>query len=475
MSIKILGKQSLIYGFGHIVSRLVTFLLLPLYTNQFTPSEYGVIALFYTIVPLLNIVVRYGMGAAYLKNYVPANKNNRSAVLTNVIFSLFITGIPFLIIVYFFRDSLTMVLFGVNEPSYVMVMGLIIFLDSISSIPMLGYRAENQPNIFILFSMLNAGINMIFNFIFILLLKMNIEGVFFGNLVASVLLFILVLPFIIKRFDIDHLSKDRWSTIISFAIPFLPAGLFAMLMEVADRYILKLLTNLQTVGIYSAGYKVGVLMLLLANAFNMGWQPYFLEKKINFFSGDLYPRINTIVLSILGFVWLGLLFFADDLIRFEFFGFSFFGTEFLESLTIIPWISLGYFFYGFYLLQTPGMFLKNVPSYAAWTRLIGAITNIGLCFFLIPRYGALGAAYATCISFMVMAFSMYFINIRLIPVRLEMKKIMLIIFFILVGFISFHIFNDRLEINIVIMFFYLLCMIYFRIINLENLNKIIRN
>ena len=283
MSIKILGKQSLIYGFGHIVSRLVTFLLLPLYTNRFTPSEYGVIALFYTIVPLLNIVVRYGMGAAYLKNYVPANKNNRSAVLTNVIFSLFITGIPFLIIVYCLRDSLAMVLFGVNEPSYVMVMGLIIFLDSISSIPMLGYRAENQPNIFILFSMLNAGINMIFNFIFILILKMNIEGVFFGNLVASVLLFILVLPFIIKRFDIDRLSKDRWSTIISFAIPFLPAGLFAMLMEVADRYILKLLTNLQTVGIYSAGYKVGVLMLLLANAFNMGWQPYFLEKKINFF------------------------------------------------------------------------------------------------------------------------------------------------------------------------------------------------
>ena len=51
-----------------------------------------------------------------------------------------------------------------------------------------------------------------------------------------------------------------------------------MAMEVADRYILKLLTDLETVGIYNAGYKVGVLMLLLVNAFNMGWQPYFLEK-----------------------------------------------------------------------------------------------------------------------------------------------------------------------------------------------------
>ena len=66
MSIKLLGKQSLIYGFGHIITRLVTFfLLLPLYTNHFTPKEYGIVALFYTFVPLINIVVRYGMGAAF--------------------------------------------------------------------------------------------------------------------------------------------------------------------------------------------------------------------------------------------------------------------------------------------------------------------------------------------------------------------------------------------------------------------------
>ena len=66
MSIKLLGKQSLVYGFGHVITRLVTFLLLPLYTNKFTPEQYGIVALFYTFVPLLNIVVRYGMGAAFL-------------------------------------------------------------------------------------------------------------------------------------------------------------------------------------------------------------------------------------------------------------------------------------------------------------------------------------------------------------------------------------------------------------------------
>ena len=75
-----------------------------------------------------------------------------------------------------------------------------------------------------------------------------------------------------------------------------------MAMEVADRYILKLLTDLETVGIYNAGYKIGVLMLLVVNGFNMGWQPYFLEK--NFDSRNkIYPRINSIFWLILGFIW----------------------------------------------------------------------------------------------------------------------------------------------------------------------------
>ena len=100
MSIKTLGKQTLLYGFGHTITRLLTFLLLPLYTNQFSPNQYGVVALFYTFVPLLSIIMRYGMGAAFLKYYVPANNEKRIEIMTNVIVSLFITGILFLVLFY---------------------------------------------------------------------------------------------------------------------------------------------------------------------------------------------------------------------------------------------------------------------------------------------------------------------------------------------------------------------------------------
>ena len=471
MSIKLLGKQSLVYGFGHVITRLVTFLLLPLYTNKFTPEQYGIVALFYTFIPLLNIVVRYGMGAAFLKNYVPANKEDRMSIMTNVIISLFLTGIPFLILFYLFRENLSLVFFGVVKPSYVVMMGMIIFFDTIWSIPMLALRAENRPRLFILFSFLNVGVTLLCNLVFIIIFKMNIGSIFLSNLIASLIIFILVLPYIYQRFRFSSLSIVKWKTILSFALPFLPAGLFAMAMEVADRYILKLLTDLETVGIYNAGYKIGVLMLLVVNGFNMGWQPYFLEKNFDSRS-KIYPRINSIVLAILGFIWILLLFWTDDLIKTSFLGITFFGSDFFGSLNIIPWIGLSYFFYGFYHLQTPGVFLKNRPKYAAYTRLFGAFSNIGLCFLLIPMYGAVGAAYATCISFGLMALSMFFINRYLIFVKLEYKSLIIIFLLLFISYAAFSVYQDNSTVNLLIMFFYIAVIFYFKIINIQSLNKI---
>jgi O-antigen/teichoic acid export membrane protein len=159
---------------------------------------------------------------------------------------------------------------------------------------------------------------------------------------------------------------------------------------------------------------------------------------------------------------------ADDLIQLNIAGYSFFGEKFHASLPIIPWIALGYYFYGFYILQTPGIFLKNRPKYAALTRFIGALSNIGLCFLLIPKFGALGAAYATCASFLIMALLLYGINTRLYPIHLEWKKIGIILFSLIIGYVLFDIFNDSLIVNIAITFLYPFCLIGFGIVNLHN-------
>ena len=471
MSIRKLGKQSLIYGFGHVLARLVTFLLLPLYTNVFTAREYGVVALFYTFLSFMNVIMRYGLGAAFLKFYVSADNSEKNAIFTNVITSLFITGIPFFLVWHGCRNFLSPIILGVHEPSFISIMGIIIVLDTIWSIPLLGFRAENRPGTFIIFSLLNVGITIGLNLFLILQMNMGIDAIFLSNLSASLVIFLLSLPFIYQRFEFVLLSKERWKSILTFALPFLPAGLFSMAMEVADRYILKLLTDLSTVGIYNAGYKVGMLMMLAVTAFNFGWQPFFLEQGRESDQEEMFGKITTFVLAGLGFIWLMLLLWADDLIQLKIMGYSFFGEEFQQSLPIVPWIALGYLFYGFYVLQTPGIFLKDRPGIAAWTRLIGATSNILLCFLLIPLYGALGAAMATCFAFFIMFLVMYRWNTKLYPIQLEWKKLCFITVFLIGGFLVSNAANDNQFTNILITGLYPIGLIGFNVIRFDLLKE----
>ena len=467
MSIQTLGKQSLIYGFGHIMVRLVTFLLLPLYTNIFSAEEYGVVALFYTFLSFMNVILRYGMGAALLKFYVPADTDERKTIITNIIASLFLSGGLFLILFYMFRHMLAPIILGVNNPELITLMGIIIVFDTIWSIPMLVLRSENRPIQFISLSLLNVGITMGLNLVLILKMGMGIKAVFLSNLIASGILLLVSLPILGKRFNLSSLSVDRWKTILKFAMPFLPAGLFSMVMEVSDRYILKYLTDLSTVGIYNTGYKVGMLMMLVVTGFNMGWQPYFLQEGKSNYKDNVFSNIITYVCASLGFIWVLILIWSDKLIRIKLFGYSFIGEEFYDALPLVPWIALGYLFYGYYILQTPGIFLKDRPSIAAWTRLFGALINIGLNLFLIPIYGAWGAAISTCLSFFFMAVLMNVISNKLYPIKIKWPKISMIIIILLVSYALTKAFGDGIITGLLISIIYPLSLLGTGVVNLK--------
>ena len=415
----------------------------------------------------MNVILRYGMGAALLKFYVPADTDERKTIITNIIASLFLSGGLFLILFYMFRHMLAPIILGVNNPELITLMGIIIVFDTIWSIPMLVLRSENRPIQFISLSLLNVGITMGLNLVLILKMGMGIKAVFLSNLIASGILLLVSLPILGKRFNLSSLSVDRWKTILKFAMPFLPAGLFSMVMEVSDRYILKYLTDLSTVGIYNTGYKVGMLMMLVVTGFNMGWQPYFLQEGKSNYKDNVFSNIITYVCASLGFIWVLILIWSDKLIRFKLFGYSFIGEEFYDALPLVPWIALGYLFYGYYILQTPGIFLKDRPGIAAWTRLFGALTNIGLNFFLIPIYGAWGAAIATCLSFFFMAVLMNVISNKLYPIKIKWPKISMIIIILLVSYALTKAFGDGIIMGLLISIIYPLSLLGTGVVNLK--------
>ena len=424
MSLKALGRQTFIYGFGHILTRLVTFLLLPFYTNILSQTEFGIISLIYTFLGFMTVILHYGLDASLLKHYVPAEREERTAILSNAYLSFVLTSLLFSVGLILLRYQVSSFIFGETLPKIVMMVAVIIFFDVLWSIHVLILRAEEKSVAFVSTSLLNVCLTLGLNIYFVVYLHEGVMGVVKSNLITSGILFIGTFPVIFSRISFLTLSKARWKKMMQFGMPFLPAGIFSMILELSDRYILKYLTDLETVGLYNAGYKLGMFMLLVAMGFNMGWQPYFLKKSKD--ETGYIAKIATRLLFLMGFFWVLLVFWSGELVQFKFGAYSFFGEEFWPAIKIVPFIAGAYVFHGLYLVQLPGVFIKEKTIYIAIVRGLGAVTNIILNFILIPIYGIIGAAAATCISFFLMAFTLFFINKKIFPVVYEWKNILVI-------------------------------------------------
>ena len=142
---------------------------------------------------------------------------------------------------------------------------------------------------------------------------------------------------------------------MKFGMPFFPAGIFSMILELSDRYILRYITNIETVGLYNAGYKLGLLILLFVMGFNMAWQPYFLNKGRD--ERRYIADVATLVLAVLGFFWILLLIWSEHLVKLKLGGFTFFGEQYWDAAYIVPVIGLAYVFHAAYWIQLPGVYL----------------------------------------------------------------------------------------------------------------------
>ena len=407
MSLKTLGRDSLIYGFGHVVSRLITFLLLPIYTHAFSPEEYGVISLAYAFIGFTLVIYRYGMDTALMKFSIQVADTEKKSYISSIYLLQFLTSLIFSIILFIFRENICVSILGVNDASLISIIAVVIFLDNLWNHHVLLLRSENKSSAFIFFNLLNVVLTMMLNIIFIIKWDYGVSGVLLANLIASASVFIFSSPIIFKRASIYKVNPSILKKVIKFGLPFLPAGLFTMIMELSNRYILSFMKGVQYVGLFSAGYKLGIFALVLVMGFNMGWTPYFLRKIKEGESKKDFAIIATIFLGLVGFVVFTISIWISDIIRFSIRGNHFIGQEFWSSEIIVPTILFGYFFFGAYVIQLPGIYAKNITNWVPVFRCIGAVVNILLNILLIPKYGILGSAWATAISFFIMALAVY--------------------------------------------------------------------
>ena len=437
--LKELTKDTAIYGISTMVGRFLNFILVPLYTNIFLPADYGIIQLIYAYMAILNIVFIYGLDSAYLKFASFKDIGDEKDNFSTPYISVFVTSLLFVLLIVLNISAIGTSLRIPSDYTYLIYLAAaILFLDANVVIPFLKLRLDRKAKIFSLYRIINISVNIILNVYLILILDWGIEAILISNLIASAVSLLLVSFTIIKNFKLKFHSL-LFKRLLKFGLPFLPAGFAVMLVQVIDVPILERLTDLKTVGIYKANYKLGIFMMLFVNMFQFAWQPFFLQNAKEPNAKEMFSKILTYFTLVGSVILVVLSLFITDLAQIKIAVFSLVGSQYWAGLQIVPIILLAYLINGMYSVFSAGIYIEEKSIYVPFITGTGALVNVVVNFLLIPVLSFTGAAIATLASYFVMALGYYYVTQKFFKVKYELKRIgHIFIAVLLVGILFYY-------------------------------------
>jgi O-antigen/teichoic acid export membrane protein len=475
--IKELTKDTALYGISTIVGRFLGFILVPFYTNVFSPDEFGIQSYIYAFLAFGNIIYIYGMDAAFMKFATVDSMDKRKVFSTGYVF-VFATTFVFSLILLISHGWLAEKA-DISEYSGILpfVVG-ILFLDTATLIPFSELRLERKAARFTTIKIINIIINVSLNFILILGFGYGIEAIFISNFVASAFSLLALIPTISENLK---LVIDRYSLkkMLYFGLTYLPASIAAMIVQVIDVPIIRALTDEATMGIYRANYKLGIFMLLFVSMFHYAWQPFFLTNAKEENAKEIFAKVLSLFLIFTSLIWVVLSLFIDNLAGIEFLpGRSFIGKEYLSGTIIVPVILLAYIFHGLYINFIAGIYLEEKTKYLPAITGLGAAVNIVSNLLLVPHIGIMGGAISTLLSYFVMACGIFMVSQKFYKINYDYKIIIKV--FVIVALISTIYYYNIIagEVNIILkislLLGYIILMFIFKVISLQDLSKTIK-
>ncbi len=400
--LKALGKESLIYGLSTVAARLLNFLLLPFYTHYLSPADYGVSAALFSYIAFFNILFQHGMDQAYMRYYGEREKSLPAAfygvAAVSLVLGLLLWAAP--------PGLAEAAGIGAANSRLVAYSALILFFDALSTPLFADLRMSHKALRYALLRVFSVVLNVGLNLFLIIRLGRGVQGIFEANICSSALALLLVLLPALRSLK-PRFDGALYRRMLSFALPLVPAGLGSMAVQVIDRPILLRLADQTTVGIYQANYRLGIFMMLIVSMFDQAWRPFFIERSGRQDAPALFARVLTFFTIGASWLTLALSLFVADAVRLHILGKPIIHPAYWGGLGLVPVVLWAYVFNGLYINFLAPVIIARRTGYIMAATLLGAAFNVAANFLLIPRFGMLGAAWATFGAYACMALFMH--------------------------------------------------------------------
>lgn len=416
--IRIALRHTFVYGIGGILDKAIAFALLPFYTHFLSPRDSGIVEILALVMTLLSTFLSFGITASFLRYYEAANSAEEKRVVSStVFFFVLFSGLAiFGIGVIFIRQASAMLLGPSVSPVCLLLSFSLFVLAYIGTTPYTYMRAKERSGALVTLDSAGTFIILALNIYFIAVLKMSVMGVLLSGLIGGALKFIVLMAWIWPdlRLKIDW---HRLRGILAFGAPLIFSNLTLFTLNFSDRFFLKHFSGLDAVGIYSNGYKFGYMLnFLFIQPFNMMWQVrmYAVHRRVD--HERIFAQVFVLYSCLLIAVALGLALFSADIVH------VMVDKRYAAAAGIVGIVALSYVFLGMgYYLQL-GMFLSSKTALLGKISTGVAILNLVLNYFLVPKFGMFGAAWATAVGFLAIAIASYFSSQRVCPLRLGVGR-----------------------------------------------------
>ncbi|NTU58162.1 MAG: oligosaccharide flippase family protein [Chlorobiaceae bacterium] len=440
--LKLLAKDTVIYGSSTILARSLNYILVPLYANKLTTFDNGIQAVIYANIALANVLFCYGLETSYLKVASDAIKKNEDerSYFSTAFASLLVTSTIFALLIALFAPSIASLIgLSPNAGTFIRFAALILWLDTMLVVPFAELRLKRKAIQFALAKVMGVVGGVISAFVLIIPLKAGLSGVFIAEAIGSLVSLLFVLP-VLKNLK-PFFSFELYRELLRIGLPYVPTGIAGLLIHLIDRNLLIRIPQADIERLYGAGFQAsditgiygrvaafGVVLQLFIQVFRFAWQPFFLQHADDPEAKRLFRQVlnlSTIMVIVLA---VAATFFVPDLVRYHYGGRLYLlPPKYWMGLSILPWIFFSYVFDMISTNLSAGLLITGNTRYLPVVTFLGAAVTCVACWILIPLSGMDGAAIAILAGTAVMCLSMAWFSLKVFPLRYDWGRLTLLL------------------------------------------------
>ena len=444
LQMKILAKETAIYGVSSIVGKFLNWMLVPLYTYVLQQqSDYGIVTNLYAWTALLLVILTYGMETGFFR-FANKEGENAQTVYSTSLIALFTTSLLFAVACVVCQVPIANALGYPAHSEFIALLGIVVAMDAFASIPFAYLRYKKRPLQFAALKLLFVFLNIVLNLFFLVLCPKiqdwgiisawynadyGVGYVFVANILATAIQTAFLLPAVIEGFRSLGVQEFRSSGVFSwgllkqmlrYSLPLLVLGVCGIMNQTLDRILFPFFyegADAQAqLGIYGACFKVAMVMMMFTQAFRYAYEPFVFAKHKDRESVEAYADAMKYYIIFSYMILLGMIFYLD-LLKFII------APSYWEGLKIVPIVLWTYIFQGVYFNLSFWYKLTDKTQWGAYFSLIGVVITFGLQAVFVPRIGYVASAASSTVCYLVIMLLSYFIGRKHLEIPYDLRRI----------------------------------------------------